>query len=152
MKFKNLSLVAGAIALSLMVVPSGVKAETIKLAPIQLAQNPPARPPAQGGIQLSPKQQSQIEQIRGNVRKQIEGVLTKDQRTQVKTAMEAGKPPREAFAALSFTPQQKNQLQQIMISSQQQMEGVLTNDQKAELVKLRQQNPAQGTQAPAPNR
>lgn len=141
MKFKNLSLIAGAIALTLTAVPFSVKAETTSQAPARLAQAQ-AQPtkPAQGGIQLTPQQQTKIEQIRGNVRKQIEEVLTKDQRTQIKTAMEAGKPAREAFGALKFSPQQQTQLQQIMVSSQQQMEAVLTADQKAELARLRQQN------------
>jgi protein CpxP len=139
MKFKNLSLIAGAIALTLTAVPFSVKAETTSQAPARLAQAQPTKP-AQGGIQLTPQQQTKIEQIRGNVRKQIEGVLTKDQRTQIKTAMEAGKPAREAFGALKFSPQQQTQLQQIMVSSQQQMEAVLTPDQKAELARLREQN------------
>jgi periplasmic protein CpxP/Spy len=146
MKLKDLSLIAGAIALTLTAVPFSVKAETTGT-PLQLAQSQPTKPP-QGGIQLTPQQQTKIEQIRGNVRKQIEQVLTQDQRTQIKTAMEAGKPPREAFGALKFSPQQQTQLQQIMVSSQQQMEAVLTSDQKAELARLRQQNSIPGTSAP----
>jgi protein CpxP len=136
MKFKNLSLIAGAIALSLTAVPFSVKAETTSQAPVRLAQTQPTKP-NQGGIQLTPQQQTQIEQIRGNVRKEIEQVLTKEQQTQIKTAMEAGKPPREAFAALRFTPKQQTQLQKIFITSQQQMEAVLTSDQKAELARMR---------------
>lgn len=141
MKFKNLSLIAGAIALSLTTVPFSVKAETTSAARVRLAQTQPTKPAQQsGGIQLTPQQQTKIEQIRGNVRKQIEQVLTQDQRTEIKTAMEAGKPPREAFGALKFSPQQQTKLQQIMVSSQQQMEAVLTADQKAELARMRQQN------------
>jgi periplasmic protein CpxP/Spy len=146
MKFKNLSLIAGAIALTLTAVPFSVKAETTSGMPLQLAQSQQTKP--RQGIQLTPQQQTQIEEIRGNVRKQIEEVLTKEQRTQIKTAMEAGKPPREAFGALKFSPQQQTQLQQIMVSSQQQMEAVLTSDQKAELARLRQQNSIPGTSAP----
>ena len=149
MKLKNLSLIAGAIALSLTAVPFSVKAETTSAAPVRLAQTQPTKPPQQsGGIQLTPQQQTQIEQIRGNVRKQIEQVLTKDQRTQIQTAMQSGKSGREAFQGLTFTPKQKTQLQQIMVSSQQQMEAVLTSDQRAELTRLRQQNSSSGTSAP----
>lgn len=147
MKFKNLSLIAGAIALSLTAVPFKVKAETTSTAPLQLAQRQPTKP-NQGGIELTPQQQTQIEQIRGNVRKEIEQVLTKEQRTQIQTAMQSGKSGREAFAGLTFTPKQQSQLQQIMISSQQKMEAVLTSDQKAELARLRQQNSIPGTSAP----
>lgn len=140
MKFKNLSLIAGAIALSLTAVPFSVKAETTSQAPGRLAQTQPTKP-NQRGIELTPQQQTRIEEIRGNVRKQIEGVLTKDQRTQIQTAMQSGKSGREAFQGLTFTPKQQTELQKIMVSSQQQMEAVLTTDQKAELARMRQQNP-----------
>jgi len=149
MKFKNLSLIAGAIALSLTAVPFSVKAETTSNAPLQLAQTQPTKPAQQrGGIQLTPQQQTRIEEIRGNVRKQIEEVLTKDQRTQIKTAMQSGKSGREAFQGLTFSQKQQTQLQQIMVSSQQQMEAVLTSDQKAELARLRQPNANPGASAP----
>jgi periplasmic protein CpxP/Spy len=149
MKFKNLSLIAGAFALSLTAVPFSVKAETTSNAPVRLAQTQPTKPAQQsGGIQLTPEQQTQIEQIRGNVRKQIEQVLTKDQRTQIQTATQSGKSGREAFQALTFTPKQQTQLRQIMLTSQQQMEAVLTSEQKTELARLRQQNSIPGTSAP----
>ena len=151
MKFKNLSLIAGAFALSLTAVPFSVKAETTSNAPVRLAQTQtqPTKPAQQsGGIQLTPQQQTQIEQIRGNVRKQIEQVLTKEQRTQIQTAMQSGKSGREAFQGLTFSQKQQTQLQQIMLSSQQQMEAVLTSDQKAELARLRQQNSTPGASVP----
>jgi periplasmic protein CpxP/Spy len=153
MKFKNLSLIAGAFALTLTAVPFSVKAETTSNAPARLAQaqaQPQPTKPAQpsGGIQLTPEQQTQIEQIRLGVRKQIEEVLTPDQRKTIQTAMQSGKSGREAFQGLKFTPTQQNKLRQIMLSSQQQMEAVLTSDQKAELVRLRQQNSTPTTSAP----
>lgn len=154
MKFKNLSLIAGAFALSLTAVPFSVKAETTSNAPVRLGQTQPTQPtqptkPAQqsGGIQLTPEQQTQIEQIRGNLLKQVDQVLTKEQRTQIQTAIQSGKSQREAFAAV-ITPKQRTQLQQIMLSSQQQMEAVLTSEQKAQLARLRQQNSTPGTSAP----
>jgi len=149
MKFKNLSLIAGAFALTLTAVPFSVKAETTSNAPVRQAQTQPTKPAQpSGGIQLTPEQQTQIEQIRGNVRKQIEQVLTKEQRTQIQTATQSGKSGREAFQGLTFTPKQQNQLRQIMLSSQQQQEAVLTADQKAELGRLRQQNSTPATSAP----
>ncbi len=95
-------------------------------------------PIANPKISLTQQQQTQIEQIRAKVRKQIEQVLTKEQNAQIKAALSAGKPAREAFAALKFTRQQQTQLQQIMMRSQQQMEAVLTPAQRAELETLRQ--------------
>ncbi len=149
MKFKNLSLIAGAFALTLTAVPFSVKAETTSNAPVRLAQTQtqPTKPAQQSGdIQLTPEQKTQIEQIRNNVFKQVDQVLTKDQRTQIQTAIQSGKSQREAFAAV-ITPKQRTQLQQIMLSSQQQMEAVLTPEQKAQL-RLRQQNSTPTTSAP----
>jgi protein CpxP len=152
MKFKNLSLIAGAIALSLTAVPFSVKAETTSNAPVRLAQaqTQPTKPAQQsGGIQLTPEQQTKLEQIRLGVRKQIvEQVLTKEQRAQIQTAMQSGKSGPEAFQGLTLTPKQQTQLRQIMVTSQQQQEAVLTPEQKAELTRLRQQNANPNTSAP----
>jgi Caspase domain len=97
-------------------------------------------PIAKPTISLTQQQQTQIEQIRANVRKQIEQVLTQEQRAQIQAALSAGESGREAFTALEFTPQQRTQLERIMVRSQQQMEAVLTPAQRAELVRLRHQN------------
>lgn len=150
MKFKNLSLIAGAIALSLTAVPFSVKAETTKSAPIQLAQNPPAQPPAQRGIQikLTPQQQTQFRKIDNGIRDQVKKLMTPQQLQQIKTAMESGKSGREAFAAVNFTTEQQAQLQKIFITSQQQKEALLTADQKAQLAQFRQQNANSGAEAP----
>jgi Spy/CpxP family protein refolding chaperone len=150
MKFKNLSLIAGAFALSLTAVPFSVKAETASNAPVRLAQTQPTKPAQQsGGIQLTPDQQTKLEQIRLSVRKQIvEQVLTKEQRTQIQTAMQSGKTGPEAFQGLTLTQKQQTQLRQIMVTSQQQQEAILTPEQKTELARLRQQNSTPSTSAP----
>jgi hypothetical protein len=77
------------------------------------------------------QQQTQIEQIRANVRKQIEQVLTKEQNAQIKAALSSGKTFSQALDGLKFTPQQITQFEQIMVRSQQQMEAVLTPNQRA---------------------
>lgn len=150
MKFKNLSLIAGAIALTLTAVPFSVKAETTNSAPIQLAQNPPAKPDAQRGIQikLTPKQQTEFRKIDNGIRDQVKKVMTPQQLQQIQTAMESGKSGREAFAAVNFTPEQQAQLQKIFITSQQQKEALLTADQQAQLARLRQPNANPGASAP----
>ncbi|PMB19710.1 hypothetical protein [Fischerella thermalis] len=138
MKLKNLSLIAtAAAALSFTVIPQrSVQAESAPKVPLQLAQaNQQLQPPR---IQLSQQQQQKIAQIRANARNSIEKVLTQKQRDQIKTAMQSGQPPQQAFAALDFTPQQKTQLQQILVSSQQQMEAVLTPQQKKQLDQYRE--------------
>ncbi|MGI2906830.1 hypothetical protein [Tolypothrix sp. VBCCA 56010] len=150
MKFKNLSLIAGAIALSLTAVPFSVKAETTKSAPIQLAQNPPAKPPAQSGIQiqLTPQQQTEFRKIDNGIRDQVQKVITPQQLQQIQTAREAGKSPSEVSAAANLTPQQQAELQKIFITSQQKKEALLNADQKAQLARFRQQNANPGASAP----
>ncbi len=135
MKFKNISLLA-ALALSLTAVPHAANAKpTQAIAQNQQTPRDVAAPPQ---IQLSAQQKSQIDQIRNNVRSQIEKVLTDPQRKQVQAGLKAGQPPREVFSALKFTQQQQQQLRRIMIASQQQMEGVLTRDQKLQIQKYQQ--------------
>lgn len=150
MKFKNLSLIAGAIALSLTAVPFSVKAETTKSAPIQLAQNPPAKPPAQSGIQiqLTPQQQTEFRKIDNGIRDQVQKVITPQQLQQIQTAREAGKSPSEVSAAANLTAQQQAELQKIFITSQQKKEALLNADQKAQLARFRQQNANPGASAP----
>lgn len=135
MKFKNISLLA-ALALSLTAVPHAAIAKPTQ----SIAQNPqtPRDVAAPPQIKLSANQKSKIDQIRTNVRSQIEKVLTTSQRNEVQVGLKAGRPPREVFSALKFTPQQQQQLRQIMASSQQQIEGVLTVQQKQEIIKYQQ--------------
>ncbi|MCV3213147.1 hypothetical protein OGM63_06345 [Plectonema radiosum NIES-515] len=157
MKFKNLSLIAGALtkcapscalALSLTAVPFSVKAEISKSAPIQLAQNPPAKPPAQRGIKLTPEQQTEFRKIDNGIRDQVKKLMTPQQLQQIQTAIDSGKSQREAFGAINFTPEQQAELQKIFITSQQQREALLTTDQKAQLARLRQQNSVPTTSVP----
>jgi periplasmic protein CpxP/Spy len=131
MNFKKLSLVA-TIAFTLIALPQNANAKTPSTSTQQVAQ---AQPPS---IKLSPKQQQDIEKIRAKVRNQVKNVMTKEQITQVETAMKAGQSPRDAFANVKFTTQQQQSLRQIMISSQQEMEGVLTTEQKQQLQQYRQ--------------
>ena len=150
MKFKNLSLIAGAFALTLTAVPFSVNAETTKSAPIQLAQNPPAQPPAQRGIQikLTRQQQAEFRKIDNGIRDQVQKLMTPQQLQQIKTAMESGKSGREAFGAINLTSEQQAEFQKIYITSQQQKEALLTRDQKAQLARFRQQNASPGTSTP----
>ncbi|NWF58076.1 MAG: hypothetical protein HXY43_01835 [Fischerella sp.] len=139
MKLRNLSLIAGAIALSLSVIPQrSVQAEIAPKATLQLAQNQQQPQPQPPRIELTDQQKTQLQQINAKVRSQVEQVLTPKQREQIKTAMQTGQPPQQAFAALNFTPQQKSQLQQIFVSMRQQQEAVLTPQQKQQLDQYRQ--------------
>jgi periplasmic protein CpxP/Spy len=135
MKFKNISLLA-ALALSLTAVPHAAIAKpTQSVAQNQQTPRDVAAPPQ---IKLSAQQKTRIDQIRTNVRSQIEKVLTDSQRKQVQAGLKAGQPPRQVFSGLKFTPQQQQDLRQIMVNSQQQIEGVLTAQQKLEIKRYQQ--------------
>lgn len=135
MKLKKLSLLAGAIAVAFSITPLAANAQVNSNAPQRVAQanNAPRGPQ----INLSPQQIEKIKAIRSKTRDQIQAVLTEAQRNQIKTDLQAGKPPQQVFAAIPFTPEQQKQLQNIMVDSQRQMEGLLNPKQQETLKKWR---------------
>ncbi|OUL37445.1 P pilus assembly/Cpx signaling pathway, periplasmic inhibitor/zinc-resistance associated protein [Nostoc sp. T09] len=158
MKVKALSLVAGAIALTLTATPFAVKAQqgfssNRLVAQAQNTQTPKAR---KNGIWqqlgLTDAQKSQIQAIRRDTRTQMEAVLTQEQRDQIKAQFQArqaqrgqrqagqqpGQRPKGGFAALNLTEAQKAQMKQIMQSSQQKIQAVLTPEQQAKFQQLRE--------------
>ena len=147
MQLKNLSLMAGAIALFLTTTPFAVKAETTESGQrlvAQANQQPPLR------LQLTPQQQEQLKQIDINTNNQFERVLTQQQREQIKAAVQAGQAPKEAFAAIKLTPQQKSQLEQIMQSRQKQRAAVLTEEQRKKIQQYQEENMRSRGQQPQP--
>ncbi|BAY09303.1 Spy/CpxP family protein refolding chaperone [Calothrix sp. NIES-2098] len=159
MKVKALSLVAGAIALTLAATPFAVKAQSSfssnkLVAQAQNTQTPKARKNAiWQQLGLTDAQKSQIEAIRRDTRTQMEGVLTQEQKDQIRAQFQARqaqrgqpqagqqpgqRPKRGGFAALNLTDAQKTQMKQIMQSSQQKIQAVLTPEQRTKLQELRQ--------------
>lgn len=156
MKFKSLSLIAGAVALTLTTTSFAVKAQTSSASPLLLAQAQ-EQGPRQGKkgawseLGLTQAQQTRLREIRQNTRTQIEGVLTQEQKDQLRTAAEARRAQRQAgqpgqrqgrggkgFAGLNLTEDQKNRIQAIKESSKQQMDAVLTPEQRTKLQQIRQ--------------
>lgn len=145
MKLKTLSLVAGAIALTLTTIPFAVQAQPTSSSPLLLAQVPKKGPWQELG--LTDAQKNQIQTIRQNTRTQIEGILTPEQKAQLEAAKQerqaqrqagqgqrqAGQRSRNKFADLNLTEQQKTQMRQVWESSKQQMQAVLTPEQQAKL-------------------
>lgn len=146
MQLKNLSLIAGAIALALTTTPFAVKAET-KSGQLLVAQ---AKPQAPLSLQLTPQQQEQFKKIRIDTSGQVDRVLTQQQREQIKAAVQAGQAPQEAFNTIKFTPQQKSQLEQIIQSQRKQMEAVLTEEQRKKIQQYQQENMRSRGQQPQP--
>ncbi|MEA5616304.1 P pilus assembly/Cpx signaling pathway, periplasmic inhibitor/zinc-resistance associated protein [Cronbergia sp. UHCC 0137] len=149
MKFKTLSLIAGAIALTLTATPFTVQAQTNFSAPIQIAQG-------KGGwnkLGLTDAQKAQMQEIRRNTKAQIEQVLTSEQKAKLKAMMQERKAQRQnggegqrqgrkrgdVFAALNLTETQKSQMRQIRESAKQQRDAVLTPAQKQQMEQLKQE-------------
>jgi periplasmic protein CpxP/Spy len=158
MKVKALSLVAGAIALTLTATPFAVKAQTSFSSNrlVAQAQNPQTPKVGKKGfmqqLNLTPQQQSQIDAIKRETRAQMEAVLTPAQKAEIealKAQRQSGQRPaagqRQAgqrgqggFARINLSDAQKTQMRQIMETSQQRIQAVLTPEQQAKLQELRE--------------
>ncbi|MBE9037584.1 Spy/CpxP family protein refolding chaperone [aff. Roholtiella sp. LEGE 12411] len=141
MKLKTLSLIAGAIALTLTSIPFAVQAEPTSSSPLLVAQVPKKGPWQELG--LTDTQKNQIQAIRQNTRAQIEGILTPEQKAKLEATKQErqasqGQRSRNKFADLNLTEQQKTQMRQIWESSKQQMQAVLTPEQQAKLKQLQE--------------
>ncbi|MHC5609523.1 MAG: P pilus assembly/Cpx signaling pathway, periplasmic inhibitor/zinc-resistance associated protein [Nostoc sp.] len=168
MKLKVLSLVAGAIALTLTATSFSVNAQTASPSPVLLAQNPQGGPWKNLG--LTGIQKAQIKTIHENTWKQIEdNVFTPDQKTQFETAKQAHRAEWEArkaqgqtgqqqpgqgqhrhhrggkglFAKLNLSEAQKEQIKALRKSEKEQIKAVLTPAQQQQIQQWhqnRQQN------------
>ncbi|MEH2058568.1 MAG: P pilus assembly/Cpx signaling pathway, periplasmic inhibitor/zinc-resistance associated protein [Nostoc sp.] len=156
MKLKVLSLVAGAIALTLTATSFAVHAQTASPSPVLLAQAP------QKGhwkdLNLSSLQKSQIKTIHQNTWQEIEDkVFTPAQKAQFEEAKQAHKAEWQArkaqgqtgqqqtgehrhhrrgggiFAKLNLTQAQKDQIKEIRQSERQQIKAVLTPAQQQQI-------------------
>ncbi|WP_138500782.1 Spy/CpxP family protein refolding chaperone [Nostoc sp. PA-18-2419] len=152
MKLKTLSLIAGAIALSLTTTSFAVVAQTASPSPLLLAQTPqkPKGPWAELG--LTDTQKSQIQAIRRDSRTKFEAVLTPEQKAKLEAAKQARQAERQAgqrqpgqhrggrknFADLNLTEAQKTQMRQIRESEKQQIQAVLTPEQQQKLEQFHQ--------------
>ncbi|BAZ52186.1 hypothetical protein NIES4103_48450 [Nostoc sp. NIES-4103] len=147
MKLKVLSLIAGAIALTLTATSFVVQAQTASSSPLLVAQTAKKQRGPWQNLDLTDAQKAQIQQIKRNTRAQIEAVFTPEQKEKLKAAFEARRAQREAgqrptgprqgnwknFAQLNLTQAQKDQIRQIKESSRQQIQAVLTPEQQAKL-------------------
>ncbi|MUH00155.1 P pilus assembly/Cpx signaling pathway, periplasmic inhibitor/zinc-resistance associated protein [Scytonema sp. UIC 10036] len=144
MKFKNLSLVAGAIALTLTATSWAVNAETISSSPFLIAQEQSRemRGPWQK-LGLTDAQKTQLQEIRRNTREEIDRVLTEEQRAQLNNAMQNQNGKRGGWRgimnSLNLSEAQKTQIREIKRSQKTKMEAILTPEQKAQLDEIKNQ-------------
>lgn len=142
MKLKPLSVLAGAIALTVTAIPFAAQAQMRSSSPLQMAQTA-----KKGGawqrLNLTEAQKSQMQTIKTNTRAQMEAILTPEQKATLAAAKQAGQQGQQGqgkrgWANLNLTEQQKTQMRQVKESSQQQMQAVLTPEQRQQMQEMRQ--------------
>ncbi|MBN3883355.1 MAG: P pilus assembly/Cpx signaling pathway, periplasmic inhibitor/zinc-resistance associated protein [Nostoc sp. JL34] len=170
MKLKVLSLVAGAIALTLTATSFAVHAQTASLSPVLLAQTPQKERGPWKELNLTDAQKSQIQAIRRDSRTKFDAVLTPEQKAKLEAAKQARQAERQArkaqgqtgqgqrqpgqhhggrkgnFADLNLTEAQKTQMRQIRESEKQQIQAVFTPEQRQKLEQFRQNAPSRRQQ------
>ncbi|AFY49744.1 P pilus assembly/Cpx signaling pathway, periplasmic inhibitor/zinc-resistance associated protein [Nostoc sp. PCC 7524] len=151
MQLKSLSLLAGAIALTLTATPLAVQAQTFSNSRFQVAQAAKKGPWA--ALELTADQKARIQEIQRNTRTQMEAVFTPEQKAKLEAARQerqarraqrqpgdrpqAGKRPGMKLADLNLTDDQKARMRAIREESQKQMQAVLTPEQQAKLQELK---------------
>lgn len=163
MKLKSLSLIAGAIALTLTATTFVVQAQDSSPSPLPGVDAQHKEWGPWQKLNLTADQKNQIKQIHASTRSQIEAILTPDQlaklqaqqqarqeRRQQRMAQGQGQSPQGQhphgkrkhqggpFADLNLTANQKAQIKQIMESSKQQFQAVLTPQQQQQLKQFQQ--------------
>jgi periplasmic protein CpxP/Spy len=150
MQLKSLSLLAGAIALTLTatVAPFAVQAQTAFSSPFQVAQA--AKKGPWESLGLSEDQKARIKQIQSNARAQMENVFTPEQKAKLEAARQARRAQRQPgerpeagqrrgkkMADLNLTDDQKARMRTIRENTKQQIEAVLTTEQRAKLQEMK---------------
>lgn len=149
MQLKPLSLLVGALALTLTATPFAVQAQTNSSSVLLIAQAGKKGPWESLG--LSNEQKARIQEIGRNSRAQIEAVFTPEQKAKMEAARQARQAQRQQgqrpqagqrggkknFAELNLTEDQKTRIRSIRQTSQQQMEAVLTPEQRTKLQELK---------------
>ncbi|MEH2159977.1 MAG: P pilus assembly/Cpx signaling pathway, periplasmic inhibitor/zinc-resistance associated protein [Nostoc sp.] len=170
MKFKILSLVAGALALTLSSSSFAVNAQTASASPMLLAQTPHKERGDWKNLGLTDAQKSQIQAIRRDSRTKMSAVFTPEQKAKLEAAKLAhraewqarkaqgqtglglGQPGQHhgrrkgGFGDLNLTVAQKTEIRQIRESEKQQIQAVLTPEQRQKIEQFRQNAPERGQQ------
>lgn len=128
-------MLASAIALTLTAIPFVAKAQTTDAPEQQVPSQTQGqhRHHAFDRLNLTQAQKDQLEQIKQQIRTQIENILTQDQKTALEAAKSNHQGGQQAFAALNLSQDQKEQMRSIMQSAKSQMDAVLTPEQKQQL-------------------
>lgn len=90
--------------------------------------------PALEGVQLTPAQQLQLEQLTRKMLPQIKKLLSPKQQQQFDAALTAGKPVRVAVLALNLSISQKLKLSNELQSVRSKIELILTERQQEQFI------------------
>ncbi|CAN1209197.1 Spy/CpxP family protein refolding chaperone [Tumidithrix helvetica PCC 7403] len=143
MKLKLIPILTGAIAALSIATPTIVLAQSMPGSPTS-GDRMMAPHPGGGGHMMPPdlglteQQKTQLDQIRKSTRSQIEGIVTPEQKQQVKTAIANGEDMKDAMDTILST-EQKAQIRSIMQASRKQMQAVLTPEQQQKMRQHMQQ-------------
>ncbi|NJR14758.1 MAG: P pilus assembly/Cpx signaling pathway, periplasmic inhibitor/zinc-resistance associated protein [Calothrix sp. CSU_2_0] len=137
MKFKALSLLAGAVVLTLTTTSFAVNAQSRSNTPLVVAQAQQL-PEKFQRLGLSDSQTSKIGNIYSQMRSEISGVLTEEQRQQYQSAIQNGTPEKQAFKSLQLSEEQKTQIKAIKNTKKEEIQGVLTPEQRQQLQQFKQ--------------
>lgn len=132
---KQFQLVPGSLALALAIAP--MLPAVAQSGPQPVGPNQ-TRPYHSLKLNLSNEQKARLKEIRESTRAKIEAVLTDEQKTQLRTAMQQQGKDRQAFRNLNLTDDQQAKIRAIRQESRKQMDEVLTPEQRAQLQQQRQ--------------
>jgi Spy/CpxP family protein refolding chaperone len=138
MQLTKIPFIVGTIALSLVVTPLAVKAETNSLSPQIVAQVSPTTVMKRLG--LTEEQKAQLAEIRQNTRAEIQNILTPQQQEQFQAMTFKMGQGMEAFRSLNLSDEQKSQVQDILQSQKSQIQEILTPEQMQKIQTLRQRS------------
>ena len=119
MKIKFLSLLAGVSALILSFSPMAASAEGFRNRFSEL--------------NLTPQQQTQIEQIRENAKSQMQNLLTAEQQQLFETLREQGRKKGQGMRQMNLSAEQREQMRSLRQSTREQVRNVLTPEQQDQL-------------------
>ncbi|MEM9541621.1 MAG: P pilus assembly/Cpx signaling pathway, periplasmic inhibitor/zinc-resistance associated protein [Cyanobacteria bacterium P01_E01_bin.42] len=130
MKFKSILVLVGTIAslsLATALPASAQRAEGGK------------RPDLAAALGLSETQQTQLEELRAEMRSEMDDVLTAEQKAALENARSEGqRPGRGAMRSLNLTQAQRQQMRSLREDFQDDLEDILTDEQVQRLQEMRQ--------------
>ncbi|MDJ0796363.1 MAG: Spy/CpxP family protein refolding chaperone [Calothrix sp. MO_167.B12] len=136
MLLPKIPFIAGTIALSLVIIPFTVNAETNSPSPQIVAQVPQIT--FLESLELTAAQKAQFAEIRQNTRAEIQNILTPQQQEKFQTITANMDRRIEAFRALNLSESQKSQVWNILQSKKSQIQAILTPEQRQKVRALRQ--------------